>query len=487
MSYLMKALKAWVDALKINHVEFQSWCNEVPTSESITYWCLLKHKIQSDEYLSWAKNYFELAALSEEYFEQSPNLEFWNQIHTVANWSPSLLPLTEWDGVVFVGCVEPPEEVHWSFPVQYVLAPAEGLQKFWKQLQKPATTAPAVEQPIIETPTAAATIEPAPPKTQPAESQPTTFDTASLLEDTKTPTASSPPASFEAMEGLNLDLNSFKLEDASPQGTDLSEMPEGINLNVAPVPPEAVLTPDVAPPFDPFEGLETVKSEELDLPDPLQTPASSAPITPEPIAPEPAASETLSPPQTSSQMEDPVTTSNVTSLNRNIPRHESPDDAIIDVKKAPKDLSEAKNENDVIAWGFNKLKEHYKRSMILLFDGEQLRAWKWEKSWAPRTPSTFEAFQLEKPSIFRIVKRSKLPYHGHVVPSEANQEFFLGWGLADLPEQVTALPLCIQDDPIGILLCIGEEGSNTQQALSFSERVATRLTETLSRVHSEAA
>lgn len=453
----MKALKAWVDALKINHVEFQSWCNEVPSSESITFWCLRKHKIQSDEYLQWAKSHFGLAALTEQYFEQTPNVEFWNQIHTVANWSPSLLPLNEWDGVVFVGCVEPPEDVQWSFPVQYILAPADGLQKLWKQLH--AGAKPAVE------------------KTPPEKTSREKETPASLFEENELPAAPiastpEPPASFEAMEGLNLDLNSFKLEDSVEQVSSTGDMPEGFSLSLEPTPPPTPIVMDplkttptseaVSSP-EPFDALEPVKPEELNLPDPLQTPVSSMP------------------------MDESVTTSNVTSLNRNVPRHDSPEDAMIDVKKAPKDLTEAKNENDVIAWGFNKLKEHYKQSMILLFDGENLRAWKWEKSWAPRTPTTFEAFQIEKPSIFRIVKRSKLPYHGHVVPSEANQEFFLSWGLADLPEHVTALPLCIQNEPIGILLCVGEEGGNTQQALSYSERVATRLTETLSRVHSEAA
>src|SRR5262245_9726366 len=124
----MRATKPWVEALKIDPQKVSAWAMEVPRHESVTFWCLEKGHLRSAEYFEWARDYYGLAQVSEEYFHQPANRDLWSKIHSVANWSPELLPIEEWDGVVFVACVEPPEGIQWSFPVQYVLATATDLR-----------------------------------------------------------------------------------------------------------------------------------------------------------------------------------------------------------------------------------------------------------------------------------------------------------------------------------------------------------------------
>ncbi len=170
------------------------------------------------------------------------------------------------------------------------------------------------------------------------------------------------------------------------------------------------------------------------------------------------------------------------------PRIDSPAESVIDIKKlAPGDIADASTENEAVAWAFKKLKDHFNQSMILLFEGHGVRPWKWEKSWAPRSEDALKLFDLGSPGIFRIVKRTNLPYHGHVVPSDANQQFFLNWGLANLPAHASVLPMCVGDQPIGLLLCLGEVSANNQQALIFADRVGGKLTERLSRFTAKAA
>lgn len=471
INLLMKALKEWVDALKVNHVEYQSWCDEVPSDVSVTFWCLLKHKISPDDYLNWAKNHFELASLNEEYFSQSPNHSFWNMIQSVANWSPSLLPLVEWDGVVFVGCVEPPESVKWSFPVCYVLAPAEGLQNFWKQLNSaPRQTSPTPEPAV---PTAV----PAPIPTPLASNDTLNMDSLEGLDEPPT----SSPLKMDHLEGLDLNLSSDSKSSTEPsmEGLNLNlngdsgEKPHGLDLNL-----------DAAT----SESIQIPKSDELtglNLNNDIQTP----PPPEEEFLPDLPDQANLEASQTPplDVREESVTNSHVTSLNKYVPRHESPDDALIDLKIAPPNITDAQSENEIVAWSFKKLKEFFKQSMVLIFEGDDLKAWKWEKAWAPRSKESFEKFSTEEASIFRIVRRSKLPYHGHVVPSDANRQFFLNWGIVNLPEHVTLIPLLLEDQPVGILISMGDQAANTQQALVFAQRVGERLTESLKRVHSEAA
>ena len=97
----------------------------------------------------------ELAVLKDEFFKLPANTKLWDQLKSVANWSHEMLPVHEWDGVVFVACVEPNDEIKWSFPVQYVLASADNLNKHWENLnsaEPEAVAAPVIVPDMTEAP-----------------------------------------------------------------------------------------------------------------------------------------------------------------------------------------------------------------------------------------------------------------------------------------------------------------------------------------------
>lgn len=130
----MKSVSPWISSLNISQLSYEGWVRDIPKNEAFTFWCLSTGKINDDLYISWAKEFYGLANLSPDFFNLPPNKQLWEQIKTVANWSEQIIPICEWDGAVFVACVEPPTEIQWSFPVRYVLARSQDMKNYWRKL-----------------------------------------------------------------------------------------------------------------------------------------------------------------------------------------------------------------------------------------------------------------------------------------------------------------------------------------------------------------
>lgn len=143
---LMSSVKPWASALNIPQTTYQAWVAEAPQHESLTYWCLKTGKVKSERYLSWAREHYGLASIRSDFFRQNQN-PLWEKIKSVANWSAQMIPVHEWDGVVFIACAEPPQDIQWSFPVQYLLADVKDLESHWATLQSLSETPQAVLPP----------------------------------------------------------------------------------------------------------------------------------------------------------------------------------------------------------------------------------------------------------------------------------------------------------------------------------------------------
>src|SRR5271154_5402920 len=101
----------WVPALQVRESQFEEWKALAPKQESFTYWCLKTGRLAAHAYFDWAREHYGIAKVESGYFKHRPSFDLWSQIQTVANWSPWMLPLEQWDGVIFIGCVEPPTEM----------------------------------------------------------------------------------------------------------------------------------------------------------------------------------------------------------------------------------------------------------------------------------------------------------------------------------------------------------------------------------------
>ena len=57
-----------------------------------------------------------------------------------------------------------------------------------------------------------------------------------------------------------------------------------------------------------------------------------------------------------------------------------------------------------------------------------------------------EKISLKERSVFRVVHRSQQPYHGYIVVSPVNQQFFNQWNGGGVPEHITICPILINKD-----------------------------------------
>ena len=139
----MKTILPWVAALGIPEEDYQRWSSTVPADQSVTFCCLREGRIPVDAYLEWARDFYGLAILRSEFFLKTPNVDLFNKIKSVCNWSRELVPIQEWDGVIFVACSEP-TEVTWSIPVRQVLANPADMEKYWMALTAAPVSIPTL-------------------------------------------------------------------------------------------------------------------------------------------------------------------------------------------------------------------------------------------------------------------------------------------------------------------------------------------------------
>lgn len=433
----MKHVKPWANALQVAPEKYSAWTIEAPKHESLTFYCLDRGLIRSNEYFNWAKEYYGLPMIDTKYFQQPANRELWQQIQSVAHWTPALLPLEMWDGVVFVACVEPPDDVQWSFPVQYVLAHPRDLKLYLERLDDDPTR---IGRSILTSPS---------------------FHTSSQVLTPPVVQETTPP-SLEAPVGVSLSL------------PDLPSTNEGL---------DEVTSPSmVLPPIDVPEGLnissEILKSETPTLDQPkLEIPEglgdvlglASASASASASAPPPLTSKSPPPPSVQAQVLAKPNSKG------------GPQGYEIDSDQlASSSIDAATSSDEALAWVFLQMKQHFIFSWMLFYHDGNLSPWRWDKGAQPRKDSALSPLDLSPPSLFRIVVRSKMPYHGHVIDNPVNSEFFKNWGLRSIPEHVTAIPLMSGEHLIGILLGAGAKTANTDQVLQFMERMGSAAVRSLS-------
>lgn len=100
---------------------------------SFTAFVLNQKIVQTEDYLVWAQVQFNLVILHNDYFQMnSPDMNLWQRWQNTHPWSCECLPVGEWDGVLFVGCIEKPMDFNPAIPVCFALC-SPVLLKAWSQ------------------------------------------------------------------------------------------------------------------------------------------------------------------------------------------------------------------------------------------------------------------------------------------------------------------------------------------------------------------
>ena len=102
-------------------------------------------------------------------------------------------------------------------------------------------------------------------------------------------------------------------------------------------------------------------------------------------------------------------------------------------------------------------KEMFPQSIIFTYKKGQFSPIKWSKS----LKGFPVPISIEQASIFKIVRKSKQPYHGFVVENRQHNQFFTQWGFKTLPPHVTLVPIFMphpnENKLIGAFMGIAKE------------------------------
>ena len=94
---------------------------------------------------------------------------------------------------------------------------------------------------------------------------------------------------------------------------------------------------------------------------------------------------------------------------------------------------------------------YFEKTMILLFQNNQLITWKQGGNWAAHLPMG-TAIPLDTPSIFKIVVDTARPYHGYVSPGAINDGFFKQTNGGQYPEHVSIIPVVADGNVVAMLM-----------------------------------
>ncbi|WP_413581600.1 hypothetical protein [Bdellovibrio sp. HCB288] len=442
---------------------------------SLLGYALKENHIQPDEYFPWAMAHYKLPRLQARFFtETPPRKEMLAKWATHYSWTAECLPVAEWDGILVVACLQPPQDFPLNPGAVFVLAPQDVLENCWNSWQSPAKSESEMPEGFEVSLKA-----PAAKKSGDSFSFDDLGDLASSEEsnpeiEVSEEGSESSPEEMGGLEGL-FDTPVVKLQSISADGEPAAplteETPVDAILNtknasqeqiqqtfehtvmearpslarVEPVlekqgTPAAKIPSSSAPPPPPVD----------DLPELSEDSFGNKPIAPIVARPTGVAKPTM----------NPVASSHF-SLEK--------------IKK--------KNSNvlpDKIKRALSEMKTHFAKSMILTLDEQesQVTAFAWDENFQDIKDTSLRV-PLKTPSIFNIVASTQKPFHGYISLNELNEKFFEQWNQGAIPDHVTLTPIVMEEKLVGMLMGFAEKSAYNKTSLTLAEKISSEFTKGL--------
>ena len=119
----------------MNHAP--AWASYFNITEETSLKEALKNQIPENTYLRWASLNYQIPCFSKEYFHLKPPLELWNKVKNWTDlWNSTLIPVEEWNNILYVGCLEPLNSLNikQNKKIVFILAPVQQLESLWQSL-----------------------------------------------------------------------------------------------------------------------------------------------------------------------------------------------------------------------------------------------------------------------------------------------------------------------------------------------------------------
>lgn len=487
----------WQDHFKGAIQNAENLYSKDSTDVSLLMFCLRSKLIPSAEYLSWAKENFQIPVLSEKFFQvHKPQQELYKKWQKVYKWTNECMPVAEWDGVLIVSCLEIPENYSYAIPTTFVLTSHEVLDQTWLVYNKSQKSASAASAGDFTDMTAlAATVV----ASSPAGNNFLDANGELILQHDETSSEEETSEESSSEEGKE---SSEESAGETPDGMELAIDEDAAGM------PEGLFGDSPAPKMDSLTNF--TKTEPIAM-HPMNTEVTKALNIA--IEDESAAGKNLVPkkgPRTSqplmASLSDKTKIDEMPAMDQleEVDDHEVqfPNKKQISpmANASPGDFPSAPmkptmNPGNTAAYvlekvrkqgqdGFDKeviatfqhMKTFFKKSMLLAI-GDKDRLMKpllWDGSFDMQKPATSE-FNLKTPSIFKVVSGTQKPYHGYIVPNDLNESFFEAWNHGQIPDHVTIVPLMDGDLVVGMIMGFGEKASYNKNVLQFTENIAKGL------------
>lgn len=404
-----------------------------------------KELLSSEDYLLAAQAYYSLAVLNDRFFTEQFSTQVYEKYKMDFAWSPQAIPVMEWDGVVFVACLNPhqvPSDL--PFPCRPILASYEGLKWAWNrtlqadQVEEESYQASEADHDVakIEVPQESEVVPP---------HQPPPMNDSQNLMNFDRPLRTPPPPTSQ---------NLFELVDSAPEPEETPEieehesaasepgmeMPEGLDFGMSAPPSAAAPT---------SEDLFAASNEIPPTKAPTPPPPTSLPKMP----PAPPPVRTAPPPRIKVEEEKGF---DLTIINKPEPQ-----------------VSANQEIEEELMLCFAKAFQSYRNLMILKIAGDKAIPFRWDPSYKP--PKSIAAIDLSEPSVFRIAARTQKPFHGPVVPNPINSDFFEAWFGGIQPGYLTIVPIFFEGDLTGLLLAATDHMEDLKGSLHLMQATAQKI------------
>jgi hypothetical protein len=453
------------------------------------------------------------AFLSTQFVDQAPGLLAWQNWEKIGTWNSSCMPISEWEGTLYIAVIDPNEDIKCTLPIIRVLAHLNDLELIWNKYH-PATKKSSSENVSLAKENTTKNINEIPslPSSKPAAielkapsivdmPEGMTWQPEQTASDAKFPiqpeglsipalSLASPPSgfAFESPAGFAPEKSHGFVLETKKNNFDLNLMPDGFSDDSAKT-RIMISKPTEKVSEDSFSALEIVdgfggdsigdnqnlnqESQEFrsitagkknDEPDTNTIPIAIA-----------ASAE--------------VDTIEENNLQKNL---ESTIVGQLDITNSDFVPYESCTDFDQLAVaGLIQTGKTFEHSMILLFQGGELKPWRWSNHWLPTQASQPAAVDLSQPSIFNIVFKTCLPYHGYVVSNSVNGKFFLNWNRGQTPAHITMVPLMVNERIAGMILgavnSAAPRADRMRNILKVTERVGEELSMHFQRLRAKSA
>lgn len=118
---VMEQAYHWLQNFHITAEQVAEWTRNLPKGKSLIRWCLESGKIQPEAFLQWARQHYQLPVLNDQFNDFNIAQEISKRYGNI--WPDHVFPFYEWDGILYLACLEPVEDFKSPQKHQWVLAP----------------------------------------------------------------------------------------------------------------------------------------------------------------------------------------------------------------------------------------------------------------------------------------------------------------------------------------------------------------------------